>query len=268
APISVDELQPSRTFWLFCTEFGSLCGTIEGQRLCRGVKGGGRMTANRSGRARKRGDDCLQRVPYASVMAALLCCVGVALFSVMMAWAFTASVEQARRALNTDSLPWLDKVQIFFIAVAVLMGIATLMLLTVGTMSTGSTRDELYSGVRGQMGGRVANGFALISAYVLNSLRLCGGDLQEFCALSSSAFAWYVVGLVGTFLTIKGLVHFLICCSANYAHVSSGTKYADLRELLASEDIDSGLGEIRRFGNEGPPRPGSRWARPYSPYRH
>ncbi|VDM38569.1 unnamed protein product [Toxocara canis] len=240
------------------------------------------MTANRSGRARKRGDDCLQRVPYASVMAALLCCVGVALFSVMMAWAFTASVEQARRALNTDSLPWLDKVQIFFIAVAVLMGIATLMLLTVGTMSTGSTRDELYSGVRGQMGGRVANGFALISAYVLNvcwllcfactailcfiyyafnslcssltdfsdsncldfgafrplfqrfsssSLRLCGGDLQEFCALSSSAFAWYVVGLVGTFLTIKGLVHFLICCSANYAHVSSGTKYADLREV-------------------------------------
>ncbi|VDK25463.1 unnamed protein product [Anisakis simplex] len=74
------------------------------------------MVANRSTTplamrpGKKRRDECLLRVPYASIVAALLCDVGVALFSVMMAWAFNASVQQFRRALDVDSLPWLDKV--------------------------------------------------------------------------------------------------------------------------------------------------------------
>ncbi len=55
-------------------------------------------------------DDCLGRVPYASVIAAVLCWVGVTMFSFMMAQAVNASVEQARRALRMDNLPWLDKV--------------------------------------------------------------------------------------------------------------------------------------------------------------
>uniref|UniRef100_A0A0M3HN04 MARVEL domain-containing protein n=1 Tax=Ascaris lumbricoides TaxID=6252 RepID=A0A0M3HN04_ASCLU len=240
------------------------------------------MAMKHSRRSKKRGDDCLLRVPYASIMATLLCAVGVSLFAIMMAWSFNASVEQFRRALNTDSLPWLDKVQVFFIVITILMTIAIILLLTVGTLSTGSTRDEIYSGVKGQLGGRIANALAMLLAYILNvcwlicfifmailcfiyyifislcasliaysdsdcldfgvfrplfkeisssSLRLCGGDLQQFCALSSSAFAWFVVGLIGTLLIIKGLMHFLICCAANYAHVTSGTKYADLREV-------------------------------------
>uniref|UniRef100_A0A915A7Q5 Uncharacterized protein n=1 Tax=Parascaris univalens TaxID=6257 RepID=A0A915A7Q5_PARUN len=270
--------------------------------------------------SKKRGDDCLLRVPFASLIASLLCAVGISLFAIMIAWSFNASVEQFRRALNTDSLPWLDKVQVFFIVITIIMAVAIILLLIVGTLSTGSTRDDIYSGVKGQLGGRIANALAMLFTYMLNicwliclifiaifcfiyyiftslcaslsaysdsncidfgifrplfqkipdssSLRLCGGSIQEFCALSSSAFVWFIVGLIATLLIIKGLIHFLICCAANYAHVTSGRKYEDLRELLASEDIDGGMSEIRRLGIEGPPRPGSRWARSYSPYRH
>lgn len=53
---------------------------------------------------------CLSRVPHSSLMAFVMCFIGVILFSIMMVWSFNASVEQARRALNISDIPWLDKV--------------------------------------------------------------------------------------------------------------------------------------------------------------
>lgn len=55
-------------------------------------------------------DGCFARVPYASVMAFVMCVIGVILFAIMMVWSFNASIEQARRALDIDNIPWLDKV--------------------------------------------------------------------------------------------------------------------------------------------------------------
>lgn len=53
---------------------------------------------------------CLSRIPHSSLMAFVMCFIGVILFSIMMVWSFNASVEQARRALNISDIPWLDKV--------------------------------------------------------------------------------------------------------------------------------------------------------------
>ncbi|VBB32819.1 unnamed protein product [Acanthocheilonema viteae] len=196
------------------------------------------------------GDECLSRVPYASIIATSMCGIGVILFTLVMTWAFNASVEQARRTLNVENIPWLDKMQVLFVCVAMLMAIAAIILLVIATMSTGSTRKELYRGVRGRMGGKLANAFSLITAYLLNAcwlicfaivvtLKLCGGDVQQFCALSWSAFAWYLVSLISCLIVIKGLEHFMICSAANYAHISSGLKYLELRELLFSGDGDA-----------------------------
>ncbi|VDO57792.1 unnamed protein product [Onchocerca flexuosa] len=149
--------------------------------------------------------------------------------------------------------------------------------------------------MRGRMGGKLANAFSLITAYLLNmfwcicfaivvilcfvyyiftflcssisfndsdcldfslfqpfiqqistdSLKLCGGDVQQFCALSWSAFAWYLVGLISCLIIIKGLEHFMICSAANYAHISSGLKYLELRELLLSSDGDLVKADVR-----------------------
>lgn len=55
-------------------------------------------------------DGCLSRIPYSSVMAFVMCIVGVILFAIMMIWSFNASVEQFRRALDISDLPWLERV--------------------------------------------------------------------------------------------------------------------------------------------------------------
>lgn len=55
-------------------------------------------------------DDCLGRIPFASIIASVLCWIGVTMFCFMMAQAVNASIEQARRALRIENLPWLDKV--------------------------------------------------------------------------------------------------------------------------------------------------------------
>lgn len=57
--------------------------------------------------------------------------------------------------------------------------------------------------------------------------------MQQFCALSWSAFAWYFVSLISCLIVIKGLEHFMICSAANYAHISSGLKYLELREVIS-----------------------------------
>lgn len=64
-------------------------------------------------------DGCLSRIPYSSVMAFVMCVVGVIMFAIMMIWSFNASVEQARRALDITNIPWLERVSNFLIAVKV-----------------------------------------------------------------------------------------------------------------------------------------------------
>lgn len=57
---------------------------------------------------------CLSRIPYSSLMAFVMCFIGVILFSIMMVWSFNASVEQVKRAFYLSNIPWLDKVSILF----------------------------------------------------------------------------------------------------------------------------------------------------------
>uniref|UniRef100_A0A8R1TJF9 Uncharacterized protein n=1 Tax=Onchocerca volvulus TaxID=6282 RepID=A0A8R1TJF9_ONCVO len=207
------------------------------------------------------GDECLSRVPYASIIATSMCGIGVILFTLVMTWASNASVEQARRMLNMDNLPWLDKIQILFICVAALMSITALILLSIAAMSTGSTRKELYRGMRGRMGGKLANAFSLITAYLLNMCwSICFAVVVILC------FVYYIFTFLCSSISFNdsdcldfslfqpfiqqiskdlSLEHFMICSAANYAHISSGLKYLELRELLLSSDGDVVKADLR-----------------------
>lgn len=55
-------------------------------------------------------DGCLNRIPYSSVIAFVMCFVGVIMFAIMMVFSFNATVEQGRRTLDIQNIPWLDKV--------------------------------------------------------------------------------------------------------------------------------------------------------------
>uniref|UniRef100_A0A0N5AR20 Transmembrane protein n=1 Tax=Syphacia muris TaxID=451379 RepID=A0A0N5AR20_9BILA len=175
----------------------------------------------------------------------------------MMVWAFNASVEQSRRILNIDHLPFLSKFYLQFFSFL---------------------NKCAFRGVEGRMGGKSANIIAMVLGYLSNlfclfgfastavlcfvyyvfdrlcsqitdfsdsscldftvyepllnkPLKLCGGDLQQFCVLSSTAYIWYIVGFIGCLITILGLQHFLMCSAANYSRVSFGMRAEELKEV-------------------------------------
>ncbi|ETN77385.1 hypothetical protein NECAME_11084 [Necator americanus] len=177
------------------------------------------------------GNTFCDSIPYASLMATLLCFIGVILFSTMMTWGFNATAEQIRRSLRIQHLPWLDKVQVFFVVVAVAMSLFAVFFLLLGFTATGATREEIYERDQARCGGRSACATAMVWCILLD-LRLCGGDAQQFCALSSTARFWYIIGWIGTCLIILGLSFFLAILSANFAHVGNPKRYLDLRDLV------------------------------------
>ncbi|XGW07873.1 hypothetical protein V3C99_010751 [Haemonchus contortus] len=74
----------------------------------------------------------------------------------MMAWGFNATAEQTRRTLKIQDWPWVDKVQVFFVVIAVLMSLFSLFFLLVGFSATGATREEMYKRKEAKCGGRFA----------------------------------------------------------------------------------------------------------------
>ncbi|PAV74299.1 hypothetical protein WR25_10388 [Diploscapter pachys] len=235
-------------------------------------------------------EGCLGRVPYASLMAFLMCCLGVILFCIMMTWAFNATAEQTRRVLEITDWPWLDKVQISFVIVTVIMIIFALFFLLLGFAATGATRETMFKNPQSRTGGKCATGAAmifcvliligwliiisLISMFCISyqifddlcgqltsftdadcidlrvfrplvdtfsyaSLNVCGGDAQQFCALSTTAKSWYIVGWVGSGFVILGIALFLSINAANYAHINNACRYVELKEIALESHLPS-----------------------------
>ena len=65
-------------------------------------------------------------------------------------------------------IQWLQVIFILFIVISVVMGLFSLLLLTFGFLATGATRENIYSGVKCIMGGRVSAGFFMVLSYILN----------------------------------------------------------------------------------------------------
>ncbi|KAK0393044.1 hypothetical protein QR680_000030 [Steinernema hermaphroditum] len=207
-------------------------------------------------------DGCHARTPYASLMATLLCVIGVIMFAIMMTWSFNTAIEQTRRTLSIDKVPWIDRVQIGLYIIVPIMSLSSLFLLFVGFLSTGSTREELYGNAKSRKGGRSACAIAIVLSYVLTivwisiiaftaitvfiyyvfsslcsslpsytesdcvdlgllkrltkgfpdaNLRLCGADVQQFCAFTTTAFTTIVVAYIGASILLLGLMQFLVC---------------------------------------------------------
>ncbi|XP_070552717.1 neuronal membrane glycoprotein M6-a-like [Ptychodera flava] len=69
----------------------------------------------------------------------------------------------------------------------------------------------------------------------VNDTKICFEDLQVFCEQTDTVFINYIVTLAGIVVIILGLIHFLMCMSANYAHFSHGRKKkrskADMKDV-------------------------------------
>uniref|UniRef100_A0A5S6Q7B2 Neuronal membrane glycoprotein M6-b n=1 Tax=Trichuris muris TaxID=70415 RepID=A0A5S6Q7B2_TRIMR len=72
--------------------------------------------------------------------------------------------------------------------------------------------------------------------YTNQAWRVCGVALQQFCTLTESANSHYMVGYFASVAILLGLCHFMICLSANYAHIKDGFKYFELKEIQYVEE--------------------------------
>ncbi|KRZ75349.1 Neuronal membrane glycoprotein M6-b [Trichinella papuae] len=76
-----------------------------------------------------------------------------------------------------------------------------------------------------------AVGILFNSTESLQIWNTCGVTLQQFCLFTDSANGYYVISYFSTAVVLLGLVHFLICLTANYVHLSGGFKYFQLRTM-------------------------------------
>ncbi|KRZ60615.1 Neuronal membrane glycoprotein M6-a, partial [Trichinella nativa] len=74
-------------------------------------------------------------------------------------------------------------------------------------------------------------GILLNSTESVQIWNTCGVTLQQFCLFTDTANGYYVISYFSTAVVLLGLVHFLICLTANYVHLSGGFKYFQLRTM-------------------------------------
>lgn len=70
-------------------------------------------------------------------------------------------------------------------------------------------------------------------SYAKNSI--CSNELIEFCNQGKEAGPLYIAAFGSSALIVLGLVHFLCCLVANYAHIKDGIKLRDYEEAIKEE---------------------------------
>jgi len=111
-------------------------------------------------------DSCLARIPYATLVATIMCILGVIVFCGTMHRGSTLSVLMFDQVFKMH-LFWIDTVQMVFIIIGAVMGALGLMILTVGFLTTGATRNTVYRAWGSRVGGRISCAVFMGITYIL-----------------------------------------------------------------------------------------------------
>lgn len=68
------------------------------------------------------------------------------------------------------------------------------------------------------------------------STRLCGTDFYEYCVEARQGEYLFYAANGGVALIVLGLIHFLMCLAANYAHIKDGLKLREYEEAKYTID--------------------------------
>lgn len=224
--------------------------------------------------------DCMTRIPYATLIATIMCCVGVGVFCGTMYRGTTLTLLMFDEVFRIK-ITWVEPVQLTFMIIGAAMGGLGLMILFLGCLSTGSTRAKVYRTWRGRVGGRVSCAIFMGITYLLSIIwllifimlivvtvfytlawfqcqtipenqcidynqfeflfpsstseedrRVCREERKTFCKdCVNNAEVMFILATVAAFLVIMSLIHYLMCLSANYAHIKDQEKFMDLQEI-------------------------------------
>lgn len=98
---------------------------------------------------------CMTRIPYATMIATVMCLIGVAIFCITMYRGASLTIIMFDQVFHFR-LFWIEAVQMIFVAIGASMAALGFMILFVGCLATGSTRYKVYRAWRSRVGGRIS----------------------------------------------------------------------------------------------------------------
>uniref|UniRef100_A0A6B2E4P4 Uncharacterized protein n=1 Tax=Phlebotomus kandelakii TaxID=1109342 RepID=A0A6B2E4P4_9DIPT len=119
---------------------------------------------------RRKGDcckSCMTRIPYATLIATVMCLIGVVVFCATMYRGTSLTVIMLDQVFHIRLL-WIEAVQLIFVIIGASMGALGFMILFVGFLATGATRYKVYRAWRSRVGGRISCAVFMGITYVLN----------------------------------------------------------------------------------------------------
>jgi len=106
------------------------------------------------------------RVPWATLIATVLCVLGVTSFCVAMHRGANFSLRILNDVFRID-MNWFEAAELTLLVVGAGMAGLGLMILLMGCLSTGATRASVYQSRRGRVGGRVSCAVFMGLTYLL-----------------------------------------------------------------------------------------------------
>lgn len=236
---------------------------------------------------------CFGSCPFASSLSFFLTLIGTSVCCGCFYFSLPETIKQINDVFKTEYIDndWIRIFGLAIIFVLATMGGFSLILLIVGFLATGATRDQVYTGFRSRLGGRIATGFfsiivygslliwlftllglmvPCIGLYILKhrckevldrpttgnaakpllcltpgtygiplpkhkpDAQVCEENFRDLCKLTQFS-PLYAAALIGSFFAVLGLVHFLCCLVANYAHIKNGRKLNDYEDAIREE---------------------------------
>lgn len=114
---------------------------------------------------------CMTRIPYATLIATILCCTGVGIFLGSFYRAIALTLRMFEEVFKYRFY-WLSDMHIIFIGIGATMGGISLILLLVGFLATGATREKVYRGWKSRIGGRITCAIFMVITYILELIWL------------------------------------------------------------------------------------------------
>lgn len=227
---------------------------------------------------------CLTRVPHATLISTIMCCLGVGVFCGTMYRGSALSILMFDEVFQFR-LMWIDALQMIFIVCSACMAALGFILLCLGCLTTGATRKKVYRAWKARVCGRISCAIFMIITYILTfiwlnlliflviitflftifwnlcskpknieaatcidftqfdfmfpssvnqeDMKICEAHkIKLFCKdYVEKAEFMFILAMVSCVLVILSLVHYLMCLSANYAHIRDHGKIQELHEL-------------------------------------
>ncbi|XP_065073637.1 neuronal membrane glycoprotein M6-a isoform X1 [Ochlerotatus camptorhynchus] len=118
---------------------------------------------------RSKGDcckSCMTRIPYATLIATVMCLIGVAIFCGTMYRGTSLAIIMLDQVFHLRLL-WIEAVQMIFVVIGASMAALGLMILFVGFLATGATRYKVYRAWGSRVGGRISCAVFMGITYLL-----------------------------------------------------------------------------------------------------